>query len=558
MNAVLVAINAKYPHTNLAVRGIAAYAAARGLFGVTFAEFTINQRADYILSRLYALQADVYIFSCYIWNIRLVREIAGELGKVSPRSLLWAGGPEVSWRSREFLRENPGLHLIIRGEGEETAAKLLGELPPASCPGVTFRQGDTILDTPDAPPPPLDALPFPYNDLSLLAGRVVYYESMRGCPFGCSYCVSSIRPGVRRRSLPLVFADLERFLDAGVPRLKLVDRTFNADKNHALAIWRFLMERDNGVTNFHFELAGELLDEEMTGLLAGARPGLFQFEIGVQSTNPDTLREINRPANTERLFAMVRRLQKPGNIHLHLDLIAGLPEEDFESFVGSFNEVYALAPAQLQLGFLKVLRGAAMETNAAAYGLQYRALAPYQVLSTKWLTFSQLIHLEQVEKVLDIYYNSGRFSHLVAFLPDFFPSPFEFYAALAGFWERKGYDAAPPDKVGHYQLLGEFMQDRGIPITPRAKWLCKYDMALHEKIRRLPLWADVDMSAPHRKEIAAFYRGRDAKQLHVERFPWDPATGDGPPRFLLFDYGRRDILGRAQVTRLPDSCFRQA
>ena len=554
MKAVLIAIDAKYIHSNPAVRSIAAYARAHsaGRAGVEIAEFTINQRDDYILARLFELQADIYLFSCYIWNIELVRQLAPELRKVWPQAAIWAGGPEVTFHAGAFLACNPAFTLVVRGEGEVTVARLLAGEEPALLDGVTTRlENGEIISSPDAEPPDLDQLPFPYEDLTALEPRLIYYESSRGCPFSCGYCLSSVAGGVRFRDLALVRDDLRRLLNARVRRVKLVDRTFNADPARAMRIWEFLTANDNGVTSFHFELSGELLTPDQIGFLSTVRPGQFQFEIGVQSTNQATLRAIGRSCDKERLFESIRLLAAPGNIHLHLDLIAGLPYESIAGFTRSFNEVYALRPAQLQLGFLKVLHGTEIEKKAARYGILYRDRAPYQVLATKWLPYGLLLCLNRVEQMVERYYNSGRFTYLIAHLQKRCGSPFAFYSVLADFWRERGHEQAPPDKVGQYQLLGDFMGSRGKEIDERAKWLCKYDMALHEKPKRLPAWVDVDLTARHRQALAAFYKRSGGGMLYVERFPFDPRGGQEPV-FLCFDYARRDTLGHAHVHALPD------
>jgi len=458
MKAVLIAIDAKYIHSNPAVRSIAAYARAHsaGRAGVEIAEFTINQRDDYILARLFELQADIYLFSCYIWNIELVRQLAPELRKVWPQAAIWAGGPEVTFHAGAFLACNPAFTLVVRGEGEVTVARLLAGEEPALLDGVTTRlENGEIISSPDAEPPDLDQLPFPYEDLTALAPRLIYYESSRGCPFSCGYCLSSVAGGVRFRDLALVRNDLRRLLNARVRRVKLVDRTFNADPVRAMRIWEFLTANDNGVTSFHFELSGELLTPGQIGFLSTVRPGQFQFEIGVQSTNQATLRAIGRSCDKERLFESIRLLAAPGNIHLHLDLIAGLPYESIAGFTRSFNEVYALRPAQLQLGFLKVLHGTEIEKKAARYGILYRDRAPYQVLATKWLPYGLLLCLNRVEQMVERYYNSGRFTYLIAHLQKRCGSPFAFYSVLADFWRERGR-AGPAGQGGPVPAAGGF------------------------------------------------------------------------------------------------------
>ncbi len=573
LSTALVAIDAKYTHTNLAVRSIRAFVEQQGLEPPAIAQFTVNQRTESILTALYNLDAQVYLFSCYIWNIRHVCELARDLAKIRPKALLLAGGPEVSCHSRDFLRSNPVFYGIIRGEGEPSVAEFIRlytqEKPLTHCPGLTYFSGDKLVENPEPPALHMDILPFAYMDLDSLQGRIPYYESMRGCPFSCTYCLSSLKSGVRFRDLQLVFSDLSRFLQAGVRRVKFVDRTFNCNPKHAMAIWQFLKENDNGITNFHFELAGDLLTGEMLEFLAGIRPGLFQFEIGVQSCNPKTLEEIQRPAKQDILFHNIRLLQKLGNIHLHLDLIAGLPYEGYCAFVSSFNTVYALLPHQFQLGFLKVLKGSAIEASAKEYGIQYREKAPYQVLSTNWLSFGELAELSLAEQALDRYYNSGRFAYILSYLVPQFPTPYDFYRALGTLWEETVGNALL-GKTEAYDLLAALMQRHNIPITLEAQWLCKLDIALHQPVKKLPQWVTVDGIREYRQQIRSFYNnlqylveylpnysqqaGKSLERItHLEVFPFDPDSGAQELTPILLDYEQRDVLGHAAMIRLPKS-----
>jgi len=567
LKIILTAINAKFIHTNLAVRSIARYVAHRGQRGVEMAEYTINHRPRGILEDLFARRGDVYLFSCYIWNIELAVTVARELRKVLPQAVLLAGGPEASAHPRYFLRENPCFSAVVAGEGEATCRELFSLMDRGEdwrgCAGLSLPQADN----PPRAPLSMDALPFAYGDLGDLRHRILYYESMRGCPFRCAYCLSSLSQGVRMRGLELVFGDLKRFLDAGVPQVKLVDRTFNADPGRAMDIWRFLAEHDNGVTNFHFELAGDLLDDEALAFLPTLRPGQFQFEIGVQSANPQTLEAIRRACDLDKLAVRVRALRAAGNIHLHLDLIAGLPVEDFESFGNSFDWVYRLAPHQLQLGFLKVLGGSEMERRAGEYGIVYESRPPFQVLCTNRLTFGELSELERVAEMVDAYYNSGRFGNILKHLCAQFPSPFAFYRSLASFWHGRGHETEPLSKIGYYDLLGAFMAHSGVPVSQRAQWLCKLDLAGHEKIRKLPGWVAVDGTPPLRERIRQFYRSEEnisrylpgyvarepgyiAKVCHIEVFPPGILPGEPEETALLFDYSRRDPLGRAVIQKI--------
>lgn len=568
MEVALVALNAQYIHTNLAVRSIAAYAQACGGVAPTVLEYTINQQPGWILEQLYRQKADCYIFSCYIWNVEIIKALARDLRKLLPHALLAAGGPEVSYHTAAFLAQNPAFDAVIQGEGEAACHQLFAALAQGKSwqglAGLVVRAGGTIRANPRRIPPDMDTLPFAYTDLGMLGARIVYYESMRGCPFGCSYCLSSIEKGVRFKSLPLVKQELLRLLRAAPKQVKFVDRTFNCNKQRALEIWRFLHQHDNGTTNFHFELAGELLDDEATRFLAGVRAGLFQFEIGVQSTNPKTLEEIDRPADVHALFRRVQALKAPGNIHLHLDLIAGLPWEGYESFENSFNQVYAQRPHQFQLGFLKVLGGSKMEHKAQNYGLVWQSGAPFEVLYTKWLSYEELAALHGVAHMVELYYNSGRFGHTVAYIQGQFPSAFGFYEKLAAFYAAGGHTAAPLGKLGQYQLLGDFMAAERLAGAAHAGWLCKLDMALHEKPKTPPPFAAANCTAAFGRTILDFYaNGKNVeeflpaymglapkqirKMAHVEVFPFQPFTGQAGICALLFDYRRRDINGHALV-----------
>lgn len=566
MRFLLVAVDAKYIHTNLAIRSIAAYAKDKAGLEIPLAEFTINQSIEYILEKLYESKADVIAFSCYIWNVGVICELGRELKKLLPKALFVIGGPQVSYNGKQFLCDNSAFDIVIAGEGEQTCTSLFTCLQEnksyEDITGLVFRSKNEIAQ--NAPPMPLslDEVPMAYTEPEKLEGRILYYESMRGCPFGCSYCLSSIERGVRFKSLEIVYKDLA-FLGKAKPRqIKFVDRTFNCNKNHALAIWRYLQETDNGVTNYHFELAGEILDEETVAYLQTVRPGLFQFEIGVQTTNRETLHAINRPVGLDKLFECVEQLHKNRNIHLHLDLIAGLPFENFRIFSESFNDVYACRPHQFQLGFLKVLSGSEMEQKAQEYGLVYTSSAPFEVLYTNWLSYSELVELKTIADMVEKYYNSGRFAAIVEYLCGCFETPFAFWQQLALFFKQNKYDEIPLSKIGYYQLLGDFMTWKKLEITDTAKWLCRYDLIRHEKPKAIPEWVDVNGTFSHQDAIMAFYKepeniekylpeysDKQSRQLmnmaHVEVFPFDPRTGEEKQCILVFNYRKRDVTGRA-------------
>lgn len=567
----LVAINAQYIHTGLGVRSIAAFVRRETDLEIAVMEFTVNNPEQDVLAALFESKADAYLFSCYIWNIEFILRIVGNLRQLCPTAHIGLGGPEVSYRGKAILDSTPAVDFVLAGEGEQTVRQLLGLLqngaPLMECRSLVYREGGQTVATPARPPQSMDALAFAYPDLAALEHRILYYESMRGCPFACSYCASSIERGVRKRSLPLVFADLAQFLAYRVPQVKFVDRTFNCDRVHAMAIWQWLAAHDNGVTNFHFELSGELLDDEMLAFLSGVRPQLFQFEIGVQTTNPETLREIDRPANLRLLFAQVSRLLAPGNIHVHLDLIAGLPYEGFVRFQTSFNDVFAYRPHQLQLGFLKVLPGSKMQRQAKAYDLLFTQNAPYEVLRNRWISYPQIILLQGVAHMVNVYYNSFRFRHILEHMITHFSDAFSFFLAL---WLhfQKATEGKPLSDMGYYVLLESFMQSRGFERTERMQWLAKYDLLLHEKPRKMPPWITVDITSAYREAIQGFYRQpaniaaylpeyaaetsvRAERTAHVEIFPFHPESGKNGTVAILFNYRRRTMVGIAHTQILP-------
>ena len=565
MKLLLVAINAKYIHSNPAVYSLRAYA---GEYGeqISLAEYTINQSIDVMLKGIFRRKPEVLCISCYIWNFSIARELAEEVHRVLPDTKIWLGGPEVSYDAKQVLERNPQITGVMMGEGEETFLELVrhyadGAPGISEIRGIAWRGGDGLIrDNGFRGPVDLDTVPFIYQDLSGFENRILYYESSRGCPFSCSYCLSSIDRKLRFRSMELVKRELQFFLDHKVPQVKFVDRTFNCSHQRALEIWRYLTEHDNGVTNFHFEIAADLLNEEELELIASMRPGMIQLEIGVQSTNPEVVREIRRKMDFDRVARVVRRLSENHNVHLHLDLIAGLPLEDFASFGRSFDQVYALRPQQLQLGFLKVLKGAYMYEKAADYGCVYRQKEPYEVLFTRWISFEEILRLKQTEEMVEVYYNSGQFARTVEEAEKYFSSPFAFYDSLGAFCDRMGYLEISHTRVRRYEILEEFLenalkerQDReDILETVREKMVL--DLYSRENLKSRPQWAGSLEDC--RSQIREFYRREaqthrylpeyedyDEKQLmrmtHLER------TGaSGGERFWLFDYRKRDPITR--------------
>ena len=449
MNILLTAINAKYIHSNLAVYSLRA-CAGEYRDAVELAEYTINNQKDYILEELYKRKPDVLCFSCYIWNIDYVTDIAREYKKLCPSVPIWVGGPEVSYEVETFLRENPYIDGVMIGEGEDTFRELCAYYHAnpdmdnvnafkklADISGIAFRDDNgSVIFTPARPIKNMSEIPFCYDTLDDFSNRIIYYESSRGCPFSCSYCLSSVDKTLRFRDTRIVKRELKFFIDQKVPQIKFVDRTFNCNHAHAMELWRFIKANDNGVTNFHFEISADLLNQEELELISDMRPRLIQLEIGVQSTNEVTIKEIHRTMKLERLKEVVRLIQSGNNIHEHLDLIAGLPYEDYDSFGRSFDEIYELKPNQLQLGFLKVLKGSYMFEHAAEYGIVYHDKPPYEVMSTKWLSFDDVIKIKRVEDMLEVYYNSGQFEITMKLMECIFDRRLSFFRNLEIFMRQ--------------------------------------------------------------------------------------------------------------------------
>ncbi|HAN44870.1 MAG TPA: B12-binding domain-containing radical SAM protein [Ruminococcaceae bacterium] len=569
MNCLLIAINAKFIHTNLAVRYLKEYAAQQGLKS-EFAEFTINNRADYIMNEIYLKKPDMLVFSCYIWNIEIMLDVAREYKKLAPNTVMIFGGPEVSYNSDEFLKKYCFADCVIVGEGEQTFAEILSGKSYAEIYGLTYRlpNGNIKINEPRQPID-MSLLPFAYKeDLSACTEKIIYYESSRGCPFRCSYCLSSIEKGVRYKPLKKVFDELLIFIKNRVRQVKFVDRTFNCSKSHFIPILEFISGNDNGYTNFHFEISADLIDSETLNLLKTMRKGLIQLEIGVQTVNEKTLAEINRTTNLKKLFENVKTIKSFNNIHLHLDLIAGLPFEDYNSFISSFNTVYACRPQQLQLGFLKLLKGSPMLANTQKHGIAYRDKAPYEVLFTSYISYDEMLKLKYVEEMVELYYNSGRFNAVVEYMQQKFSSPFEFFYRLSQFYFGGGYHQRQHSKDAYYTILYDFMLEAFGKIEENFKWLCKFDILCNEKPKKLPEWLNADITADKKYEILDFYSSEDnvkkylenyigcepkwiAKTAHIECFAFNPITGDeSAPTVLLFDYSKRDITGRAAVHKI--------
>ena len=538
MKILLVACNAKYIHSNLAVYDLQAYASDYADH-IVLKEYTINQQKDDIMRDIYLEHPDVVCVSCYIWNLSFVKELMADLIKILPGADFWAGGPEVSYDAEKFLAENSEFKGVMVGEGEETFKELAGyyvEKNPQDLKdmtGICYRDKDQIIHNGWRQIMDLSSIPFIYKDLSEFKNRIIYYESSRGCPFSCSYCLSSIDKKLRFRDTETVKKELQFFIDNKVPQVKFVDRTFNCKHDHAMAIWKYINEHDNGVTNFHFEISADLLREEELQEMSTMRPGLIQLEIGVQSTNPDTIKAIHRTMDFEKLKGIVDRIHSFENIHQHLDLIAGLPYEDYDSFRHSFNDVYALKPQQLQLGFLKVLKGSHMMEMCKEYGIVYKTQEPYEVLSTKWLDYDHVLKLKTVENMVEVYYNSGQFQNTLEYLENFFPDAFSIYERLGSFYMEKGYGDVSHTRMRRYEILLEFLEDVPEISMDQVKDQMVYDLYLRENLKSRPGFARDQK--PFERQIWDFRkREKVAKNAHVEVF------ADGT--VLLFNYADRDPL----------------
>lgn len=584
MKILLTAINAKYIHSNLAVYSLRANAGRYKSY-VTLKEYTINHLRQEVITGIYKEAPDVLVLSCYIWNIEFIKSILEDIRQILPKVDIWLGGPEVSYLSQEFLSENPAVKGIMRGEGEITFRELVGyyvdnSLDLKDICGLTYRDEQMkFVTTRDRELCHLDELTFAYEDLRDFDHRIIYYESSRGCPYSCAYCLSSVDKTVRFRSLSLVEQELDFFLEHKVPQVKFVDRTFNCSHNHTMGILKYIKEHDNGVTNFHFEVSADILNEEELSFLRGLRPGLVQLEIGVQSVNPNTIAAIQRRTRFDVLKKNVLYLKEKGNIHQHLDLIAGLPKEDYESFGHSFDAVYELRPQQLQLGFLKVLKGAYLYDKKEEFGIVYSKTPPYEVLYTRWLSYGDVIRLKQVEEMVEIYYNSGQFTRTMEFLETFFSSAFAMYESLGDYYECHGLFARNHSRMTRYDILLSYFQEKfcGKETQERERrWqeclkeCLLYDLYLRENLKNRPLWAP--SQEEDKENIRLFYRREalkpkyllgetyekaEEKQLyrmtHLEVFSYD-VQGDFQRKrtALLFDYEHRSPLSHEAAVHKVD------
>ncbi|SEV82355.1 B12-binding domain-containing radical SAM protein [[Clostridium] fimetarium] len=567
MRTLLVAINSKYIHSNLAVYSLKAYSEDCGM-DIGIVEFTINQYTNFICKEIYKKKPDIVAFSCYIWNIDIVYEVSLELKKILPNIEIWLGGPEVTYDSESVLKMHPYIKGVMIGEGEETFSEVMTQYAKSGIEndfklikGISYHNKESLVITTE--PRPLldmDNLKFIYDDISEFENKIIYYESSRGCPFGCSYCLSSVEKSVRFRSISKVKEELHYFLKNKVSQVKFVDRTFNCNHERTEALLTFIRDNDNGITNFHFEIAADLLRDQEIEIMKTMRPGLVQLEIGVQSTNLETIHEIDRVMDFDKLSGLVEKINKGENIHQHLDLIAGLPYENYDSFGHSFNDVYKLRPEKLQLGFLKLLKGSKMHRKVKEYGIVYTEKSPYEVLFTNWISYVDVLRMKNVEEVVELYYNSGQYRHTMELLETKFNTPFEMYEVLADYYEDNNLFDIKHTRITRYNILLEFIKKRVGKEINVFEQVMVFDLYLRENLKTRPLFAiDISENKALFRDLYITYATN--KNSHIEPFSIDiekvcniniqkykknggriDETSHSKNMFLLFDYEDRSPL----------------
>jgi len=568
MKLMLAALNAKYIHTNLAIRYLGKTIDSL-VDKLIINEYTINHSTDYIMAEIYKQQPEVLCFSCYIWNMEMIHYLCRTLKKVMPETMIILGGPEVSYGTKELMEENDAIDIVVIGEGEITFPALVKLLATnddySSLNGIAYRgRGAVYVNPPATDFVDMNMLPFPYDETIDDLDKIVYYESSRGCPFNCQYCLSSAQQGVRFLDVARVKEELRFFLDKGVKQVKFVDRTFNANKRTAIEIMSFIKENNRGITNFHFEVTADILDEELLQFLESAPVGLFQFEIGVQSTNPETLKAIDRKMNFQRLKEVVERIASYRNIHQHLDLIVGLPHEDYFSFRKSFNDVFSLRPEKLQVGFLKLLKGSGLRADAQRYGYVYSDYAPYDILENDYLSYGELLRLKGIEEMVEIYWNSRVFNTAMeVLLHNFYSNTLSFFEDLWRYWEKKGHQHTSHNKNRLYEILIEFYISKEFPLIDAFKEVLKLDYYKNTKTSSLPAFfiksdeADLKNKSHEflqkQENIESYipkYVGQPAKQIikkvHFQQFQYDVIEIEQSPEIfnclepkritVLFDY----------------------
>lgn len=587
MKILLSTLNSKYIHTSLSLQYLYSYC-KEDFDHMVIQEYTINHHVDYVLGEIYKGQFDIVCFSCYIWNISNTLELVRNLKKVNPKQVIVLGGPEVSFDPVDLMEKESSIDYIVFGEGEETFKELLdslihGKKALEEVKGIVYRKGQNVSKNGERelirnlgciPSPYLEGLQKHEQEYE---NKIIYYESSRGCPHNCRYCLSSTIKGVRFFPLERVKKDIDFFLEKRVKQVKFVDRTFNAKKQHSLTIMQHIAEKDNGYTNFHFEITADLLDNEILDFLSTVREGLFQFEIGVQTTYDKTMESIDRRVDFGILSDVVRKISSFRNIHLHLDLIAGLPYEDFKRFKQSFDDVYRLNPEKLQLGFLKLLKGSGIRQEKDLHGYIFHEEAPYEVLANKYISYDDILKLKMMEEMVENFYNSHGFTNAISYLlARFYKNPSDFYYALADYWGAKGYHHISHGKKALYEILLNFYEEKGFENQEVFKEILKFDYLTQGK-GALPHWfirVEID-HFQHRiheflhdeKNIEKYlsqYKGVPAKQIlkkvHIENFQYDvlsiidnPTSGEIKEKLttILFQYElERKVFVKAKYDKI--------
>ena len=520
MKVLITAIDSKFIHSNLAVRYLKNFTKDID-YESKIKEFTINDREGRILEEIIREEPDIVAFSTYIWNVELISRVANLIKRVNPKIEILYGGPEVSFDSRNFLENNVGEY-VIEGEGEKTYRDFilykLGEIKLDNVRGLHYKFEGTVYSNEKRPLMSMDEIIFPYEDKEDLSNKIVYYEASRGCPFNCKYCLSSTSHGVRFLEIDRILEELKYFINKKVRLVKFVDRTFNCNHKFSIAIWDYLISVDTD-TQFHFEISADILKDEEIRLLSKAPEGRFQFEVGVQTTNDDVLRNINRFVNFSDIKEKVIELMSIRNIKQHLDLIAGLPGEDYESFKKSFNDVYEIRPEEIQLGFLKLLKGSSMREDADNYGMEYSPYPPYEILKTNKVSYEELLKLKKIEEMVDKYYNSQKFNHIIKYFEKKFNSPFEFYYSLGIFFEDKGYFNKNIGNIEYYKVFLDFNETVLKESNIYVDEIVKFNYLIYNKKRGLPDFLRSNMSKEEEKNFKDNHREKYSfKEYHLEKF----------------------------------------
>ncbi|ELC8415629.1 DUF4080 domain-containing protein [Clostridium perfringens] len=544
MKILLTAINSKYIHSNLAVRYLKAFTKDLDFQG-DIKEFSINDRVENILEGIIEEKPDVVAFSCYIWNMEFVNRLAELIKLVDPNIEILYGGPEVSYEGKEFLENHPGEYVIV-GEGEKTFREFvlykLGEGKIEDIKGLNYKRDGKVFENPKRPEMDMNELVFPYTYEEDINNKIVYYEASRGCPFKCKYCLSSVMHGVRFLDVERVKKELKYFMERGLKLVKFVDRTFNCNREYTVELLKYLSEQDTE-TRFHFEVAADLLTEEQIEILNNAPKGRFQLEVGVQTTNNEVLHNINRYITYENIKEKVLKVASGKNVMQHLDLIAGLPGEDLESFKKSFNDVHAIRPDEIQLGFLKLLKGSSMREEAEKWGIVYSPYAPYEIIRSKDISYEELLLLKKVEAMVDKYYNSCKFNNVIKFFLNIYEKPFDFYYDLAMFFEEKGNFKRSIGNVEYYKILLDFYLEKiGGEDEGLFKEVLKFDYLCFNKKRWLPDFLVRTITKEDEQNIKdSFDRQMPFKKAHIEKFEIDIINYikngeiNFEPKYLIFD-----------------------